>query len=107
MNQIQQIREILQCHKGQDNPITSSRIGFFTRLEPRTIRKIIHELRLEGELICSDGDGYYLPETVEEARRSMATFSARFKAMNETCKRLEASITERFGEQQGKLNLGA
>jgi hypothetical protein len=104
LNQNESILEILQSCKGKHNSKTASQIAYLVQSESRIVRKKIHELRLNGHLICSDEEGYFIPETLDEARESMTIFAVRFKAMSNTCRKLKKSITEQFGKQE-KLNI--
>lgn len=57
---------------GIKNAVSMTELAFRTGESKRTVRKLIHQARLDGEVICStcDGDrgGYYIPLTPAEAR---------------------------------------
>ena len=57
---------ILDCLKvGKANAITRSELSVKTGMKDRDMRKEIHDLRIQGELIISSshGKGYYLAES--------------------------------------------
>lgn len=56
---------------GIENAISMEELAVRTHNNVRTVRQMVHNARLNGELICStcDGDsgGYYLPKDTREA----------------------------------------
>ena len=58
---------------GLENAISMSKLAIRTGESKRTVRKLIQQARLDGELICStcntdSATGYYFPLTPDEAR---------------------------------------
>ena len=66
----------LQFHVGADYAISNRNLAQQLSTNERSVREIVHNLRMEGRLICSSRahGGYYLPETREESERCIAEF---------------------------------
>ena len=63
---------ILRFHTGESNAISGKELSrnlFHTEHNTREIRTIIRELRRLGEPILASTDGYFLPNSYEEADR--------------------------------------
>jgi biotin operon repressor len=98
MNQKETVLPLIK--PGRRNAQTGAQLSFKTGLAIRTIREVIRELREDGELILSSmTEGYFIAETEAEARECFHHFSSRFRAMNQTCKKLESNIKQKFGGQ--------
>lgn len=65
------IRRLLEQAIGAENAITKRELCRKARLDERRVRMIIHDLRLEGMIICSNsgGSGYYTPKGLGEVKR--------------------------------------
>ncbi len=64
---------------GKDNAISRELLRAYTDMSDRKIRKIIHELRINGRVICSDSSckGYWRPtkrKEVEEFIEQMESY---------------------------------
>ena len=53
--------------RGREHAITSTELAETTGVDLRTVRGMIENARNNGQLICASSEGYYLPETPEEA----------------------------------------
>jgi biotin operon repressor len=63
---------ILRFHTGEANAISAKQLARdlgFSEKDTRTVRTIIRELRRLGEPILASTDGYFLPNSYEEADR--------------------------------------
>ena len=54
--------------QGKDNAISRQALRYATNTSDRQMRRLIHEAREAGNIICSTGKGYFIPETVEEIK---------------------------------------
>lgn len=71
---------------GAENAITAKELarkaGFAT---VRDLQSNIHDLRVNGEVICSKTDhpaGYYIPNTIEELERFCKSMNSRSREIN-------------------------
>ena len=55
--------------KGRENGIHLQELEKITRLDNRTLRKVIESIRRSGVCVCSDENGYYLPANADELER--------------------------------------
>lgn len=55
--------------KGRENGIHLQELEKITRLDNRTLRKVIEAIRRNGVCVCSDENGYYLPANADELER--------------------------------------
>lgn len=52
--------------KGKENAVTNAQLQEIMHVSRREISAAIHELRAEGQMICADLHGYYIPQTDAE-----------------------------------------
>jgi hypothetical protein len=68
------IEYIMDQHIGEENAISWDDLTnlvnnqYLTRVDPKNIRDIIHELRKNQSLICSSSKGYYRPKDWQEVK---------------------------------------
>ena len=79
--------------------ISMSKLAELLEVSERDVRRIVLSERLNGELIGSDGDGYYIPSTIDEL--SVYYRLARSRAM--TC--LKSLKTTRRRLKENGVNL--
>ena len=63
---------ILRFHTGESNAISAKQLARdlgFSEKDTRTVRTIIRELRRLGEPVLASTDGYFLPNSYDEADR--------------------------------------
>lgn len=53
--------------RGREHAITSTELAEMTHVDLRTVRGLIEAARNNGQLIIASSEGYYMPETPEEA----------------------------------------
>lgn len=64
--------EVLKYHcKGEGKALIAGRLREMTGFNAREIRNMVHQLRLEGEPICSGGSGYWYAEDSEEVANTL------------------------------------
>lgn len=81
------IKELLGI--GEKNARTARELAEATKLNKREVTKQIHRERLAGAPICSSGSGFYLPDSLEEIRRTAAHLNARAKEIKKIADTLE------------------
>lgn len=59
---------------GEDNAISLTRLSNVSGREPREVKHLVQQARLDGVLICSTENGYFYPENIED----VASFYKRF-----------------------------
>lgn len=87
--------------KGRKNAITTEELRAITGFDVRTIRQYIANARLKGAVICSslksEGGGYFLPESPDEALEYVRTEQNRIESANMALQ----SAVEYVSEQNG------
>lgn len=69
-SQTELYRDILACFKyGRANAVHLKELELLTGLNSRALRLIIERIRRDGNTICADENGYYLPETIAELEK--------------------------------------
>lgn len=70
--------------KGRKNAVTTAELKAVTGFDVRTIRQLIANARLKGNVICSslksEGGGYFLPESPDEALEYVRTEQNRIES---------------------------
>jgi len=71
-NELSLTLSILRFHTGEANAISAKQLARdlgFSEKDTRQVRTIIRELRRLGEPVLASTDGYFLPDSYEEADR--------------------------------------
>lgn len=76
--------------EGEDNAISMYALSSFLGLSERQTRKIVELARLDGNVICSNDSGYFVPETVEELLRYERRVRARIRTAFKTLEPVKA-----------------
>lgn len=75
---------VLSClATGEQNAVTTEALIQRTGLDRRTVRRAIHDLRLQGVLICSrtnQGGGYWIAADTADLQRFVRSMDRRAKA---------------------------
>ena len=97
---------ILSGHVGYKNAISRKRLlrsHLLSDASDRRLRMIIHQLRMDGELICSRGGikgGYWMAENLDDVQSFLNTeLRSRAYDMLKTAQRMEHSAIAQFGSQ--------
>jgi len=87
--------------KGKKNAVTTEELKIITGFDERTIRQYIANARLKGVVICSslksEGGGYFLPCSPDEAVEYVRTEQSRIYSAE---KALQGAL-KYIGEQNG------
>lgn len=78
---------------GLENAVSLNDLEGRTNRDKRTIRKLVYNARLNGELICSTCNGlrggYYIPATPDEALPYLREQTARLRSLKNSLKVVE------------------
>ncbi|MFR7908761.1 MAG: hypothetical protein ACLU4K_11155 [Oscillospiraceae bacterium] len=87
--------------KGRKNAVTTEELKARTGFDVRTIRQHIANARLKGTVICSslksEGGGYFLPESPDEALEYVRTEQNRIESANMALQGAVKYISEQNG----------
>ena len=61
-----QLLEYLKHCLGQENAVSGKRLKKILRVHEAELRKLVHNLRVDGAPICSDRTGYFYPHDARE-----------------------------------------
>ena len=82
-------------NKGEDNAIHQKDICEAYDLEPRYFQELVRRERLEGLPICATSKGYFLPETIEELKRTISRFYKQARELRKVAEKMKESA-EKF-----------
>ena len=102
----EKIWQILQDHRGRNNPITSTGLGRMLGVDDREVRELIGRLIREGHLICavsSDPMGYFVPENLGEVEAYEKTLQARALKILARLKHISRERANEFLQEQMKI----
>ena len=95
------ILNILEAHKGKDNPITVQELERMTLASSRKIRKAIANLVIHHEIpIASSVQypyGFYLITDKDEALQCLRQYWSRVREVANRAKRLSKAVEDKFG----------
>lgn len=74
-----QVRHMIRRRVGVSAAITGRELADAIGVNPRgsTVRDIIHDLRMRGEVICSNSRGYYAPADNDDVRDTLEILNHR------------------------------
>lgn len=90
---------IRNSHVGASNAISGRQLCEYFGLTGSLVRKLINKLRIEGEPVCSDGNGYFYASTLKEIEATIAHLSSRSREMMNAEEGLRKA-KEKFIQQQ-------
>ena len=70
---------IKKHHRGKEKAVSSAYLQSRFLISSRTVRKIVNQLRNDGNPICSDEDGYYYAANEGELLNSIYQMTSRIK----------------------------
>jgi len=95
---------IKEYHTGKEKAVSSAYLQSRFLISSRTVRKLVNQLRNEGNPICSDENGYYYAIDQKELLNSIHQMTSRIieiaKAKNGLVKALK-----HFPDDSGQLRL--
>jgi len=99
MNSNPNLTPIDLLSKGSDNAISMERLSGLTGFTTREVRQSILSARLSGFLICSNTNGYFIPETETEIIDWYHTMMLRVKTTLKILKHYESYISDEYKEE--------
>lgn len=95
------VLNILQNHKGKDNPITAQELESKTLASSRLIRKAIANLVINRNIPIASSVhypyGFYLITDKDEALQCLRQYWSRVKELSNRAKRLSKAVEDKFG----------
>jgi len=102
----EKIWQILQEHRGRNNPITSMTLGRMVGVDDREVRELIGQIIREGYFICavsSDPMGYFVPENLGEVEAYEKTLQARALKLLARLKHISRERARKFLQEQMRI----
>ena len=62
---------LMDKHIGKKKAVHSKKLEKRFNICPRTVRKYVNDMRKAGIPVCSDGTGYWIAKTPEEANKTV------------------------------------
>ena len=62
---------LMDKHIGKKKAVHSKKLEKRFNICPRTVRKYVNDMRKAGIPVCSDGTGYWIAQTPEEANKTV------------------------------------
>ena len=88
-----QLLEYLQRHcLGRENAVSGERLKKMFRVREAGLRKLVHNLRVEGMPICSDRTGYFYPANALEVIATIGHLRRMRDGVDASIRGLEGSM---------------
>lgn len=65
----------------KSDPISGRKLAGVFGISGQEVRRIVNQGRAEGNPICANGDGYYIPEEPNDLLENIASMQHRMKSM--------------------------
>ena len=95
---------IKQCHAGKEKAVSSVYLQNRFCISSRTVRKLVNQLRNDGNPICSGDNGYFYAADRKELLASIGQMTSRIREIAKA-KRGLAKALEHFPDTDGQLRL--
>lgn len=82
--------------EGEENAVTSSELCRITGLNQREVTLCVNALRRSGNIICSSGNGYFLPSCLHDVEKFYRQMTSRQKEI-ERAKHSAKEYIEKHG----------
>jgi transcriptional regulator of NAD metabolism len=89
--------DLLKYLQKRSTPISGHNLAKTFNTESSTIRKEIQRLRAKGEPICSNRNGYFYSENVDDVRKVVQSLENRIKTQQNTLQGLIKWVGDRNG----------
>jgi len=93
-----------QFHTGKEEAVSSRYLQSRFCISSRTVRKLVNQLRNDGNPICSGDEGYYYAADRKELLTSIGQMTSRIKEIAKAKRGLVKAL-EHFPEEEGQLRL--
>ncbi|KXS45392.1 MAG: hypothetical protein AWU54_409 [Candidatus Frackibacter sp. T328-2] len=74
---------------GRMNAVTSKTLKQLYGVKGSAVRRIVHELRVDGLAVCSDSTGYFIAENERELDKAVNNLRSRMNSIKEAMEGLE------------------
>lgn len=95
---------IKKYHQGREKAVSSAYLQKKFSISSRTVRKIVNQLRNDGNPICSDENGYYYAIDKDEVLNSVYQMNSRIKEIAKAKNGLVKSLGK-FPDESGQLKI--
>lgn len=85
---------------GAQNAVSLQELSRRLSVKPTTLKRIVRNERRNGALICSNIDGYFIPENRAEIAECYETMRRTAISRLETVKVFKAALREQEGQQE-------
>jgi len=93
-----------EYHTGISNAVPSAYLQGRFRISSRTVRKLVNQLRNDGNPICSGDNGYYYAADRKELLASIGQMTSRIREIAKAKRGLVKAL-EHFPDTNGQLRL--
>ena len=80
------------------NIYAGKQLSRFTGLHDADVRRVIHDLRCDGIVVCSCRRGYYLPTDKGEIEKTIASLERRIKQITDAVEGLKRATSAKGGD---------
>lgn len=95
---------IKEYHTGKEKAVSSASLQNRFSISSRTVRKLVNQLRNDGNPICSGDNGYYYAADREELISSIRQMTSRIKEISKARRGLIKAL-DHFLDDNGQLRL--
>ena len=95
---------IKDYHTGKEKAVPSAYLQNRFCISSRTVRRLVNQLRNDGNPICSGDNGYYYAADREELIASIRQMTSRIKEISKARRGLIKAL-EHFPDDSGQLRL--
>ena len=95
---------IKEYHTGTSKAVPSAYLQGRFRISSRTVRKLVNQLRNDGNPICSGDNGYYYAADRKELLASIGQMTSRIREIAKAKRGLVKAL-EHFPDANGQLRL--
>lgn len=95
---------IKEYHTGTSKAVPSAYLQGRFRISSRTVRKLVNQLRNDGNPICSGDEGYYYAADRKELLASIGQMTSRIREIAKAKRGLVKAL-EYFPDTNGQLRL--
>lgn len=95
---------IKKYHTGKEKAVPSAYLQSRFSISSRTVRKLVNQLRNDGNPICSDENGYYYATDQKELLNSIHQMTSRIKEIAKAKNGLVKAL-KHFPDTNGQLKL--
>jgi len=98
------LNNMKEHHTGRENAVSSAYLQIRFCISSRTVRKLVNQLRNDGNPICSDDNGYYYAADRKELLASIGQMTSRIREIAKAKRGLVKALG-RFPDTNGQLRL--